>query len=197
MAPFYLDPYEGPSRVFPKWQHGSFPCGPLIPDSTLNSRGVTDEGFLFMKEMKTGSTTLSGITARIARNVAQRQHHANNSTTCTARLVHTRARRFSERKQDKSFIWSVVREPTARLFSKFFHFSVSRLGVKPNLATFTKFINDNEINDYAYYLKSLSLRKKMNPYRTDLYGKTSQSGLFLRFTFFLCKSNNLFFSHGL
>ena len=169
LSPFYSEPYDGPARAFPKYKY-DFPCGPLVHVNKLQDRSVTNEGFLFVKEMKSGSTTLAGITARIARNVAQREHHVTNSTTaCTARMVHTRARKYNRRIQDKSFVWSVIREPVSRLFSKFYHFEVSRANVQPSLATFQKFINTNEVNDYAYYFKTLTMRKHMNPYRDDLY----------------------------
>lgn len=169
LSPFYSEPYNGPARIFTKWKHGDFPCGDLMNHKTLNARTSADKGLLYVKEMKSGSTTLAGITARIARNIAQRQLHANSTSACTTRLIHTRARRYGERQLDKSFMWSVVREPVARLFSKFFHFEVSRRGVKPSLSTFEQFIGSNEVNDYAYYFKTLNVRRHMNPYRTDMY----------------------------
>lgn len=169
LAPFYSDPYTGYARIFPEWDQNEFPCGPLVPDDSLGKRTPSDEGFLFVKEMKSGSTTLAGIAARIGRNVAQRKFGANSTTSCTVRMVHTRARRYGNRELAKSFLWSVVREPVSRLFSKFFHFEVSRRGDNPNLAKFQTFISDNEVNDYAYYFKTLSVRQRLNPYRTDLY----------------------------
>lgn len=169
LSPFYSDPYNGYARVFPKWDQNQFPCGPLIPAHTLGKRTPSDEGFLFVKEMKSGSTTLAGIAARIARSLAQRNFGANATTSCTVRMVHTRARRYANRQLAKSFLWSVVREPVSRLFSKFFHFEASRRGVNPNLARFQSFISNNEVNDYAYYFKTLSVRQRLNPYRTDLY----------------------------
>lgn len=176
LTPFYDEPYIGFARAFPAWPHGEpFPCGSLIPESELNARSPSMEGVLFIKEMKTGSTTLSGITARIARNMAKKLHPEQvnnpntNATTCTARLVHMRARRLRDRVADKSFLWSVVREPTARLVSKFFHFAVSREDKEPTVKSFMKYVRDNEVYDYGYYFKSLSLRSRMNVYRTELY----------------------------
>ncbi|KAL3944585.1 MAG: hypothetical protein SGBAC_001351 [Bacillariaceae sp.] len=169
LSPFYSDPYTGYARAFPKWDQAQFPCGPLIPDGALGKRTPAEEGFLFVKEMKSGSTTLAGITARIGRNLAQRNFGGNATSSCTVRMVHTRARRYALRQLAKSFLWSVVREPVSRLFSKFFHFEVSRKGVNPNLAKFQTFISNNEINDYAYYFKTLSVRRQLNSYRTDMY----------------------------
>jgi hypothetical protein len=135
----------------------------------MGSRQSTTSGLLYIKEMKTGSTTLSGVTARIARNMASRLHRANETTACTSRFVHMRARRLQDRNPNESFLFSVVREPAARLLSKFFHFAVSRDGVEPTLSGFQKYIRDNEVTDLAYYFKSLSMRSHLNPYRLDLF----------------------------
>jgi hypothetical protein len=138
--------------------------------------------------MMTGSTTLAGITAWIARNMGKRKlpkllggavnttnNNRNNSTTtassssCTARLVPMKARRLRERIAEKSFLWSVVREPVQRVVSKFFHFAVSGEGVEPTVKKLQTFVWDMENADYAYYFKSLSLRQSLNAYRDDLH----------------------------
>jgi hypothetical protein len=168
LTPFYNEPYHGQARAFPVWQK-PFPCGPLVNQTDMGSRQPTTSGLLYIKEMKTGSTTLSGVTVRIARNMAQRLHHANQTTACTSRFVHLRARRLRDRNPHESFLWSIVREPTTRIISKFFHFAVSRDGVKPTLPKFQKYVMDNEVTDQAYYFKSLSMRPKLNPYRLDLF----------------------------
>ena len=187
LTPFYHEPYLGPTKAFPRWSHPTFPCGPVvtsIPD--MGARSSTKTGLLYIKEMKTGSTTLSGVTARIARNVAQRQYkktqqQSNGTSTttsitadtstmaCTSRFVHLRARRFYDRDRTQSFLWSVVREPTTRMISKFFHFAVSRDGILPTVSNFQSYLHDNEVTDFAYYFKTLTLRPKLNPYRHDLY----------------------------
>jgi hypothetical protein len=196
LVPFYEyysmeEPYyTGPPKVFSTWPTSNAYawCGPLVSKDQMGSRSDTKEGLLYIKEMKTGSTTLSGVTARIARNVAQRHRRSSslsstNTTTtivvpntvkenelaCTSRFVHLRARRLKHRNRTASFLWSVVREPTARLVSKFFHFNVGREGVAATLKAFQKFVQDNEVYDYAYYFKSLSLRQKLNPFRTEFY----------------------------
>ena len=62
-------------RAFAKWSNDTdFPCVP--PDDKwwhpLVLRSPAHEGILFVKEMKTGSSTMAGVTIRIARNVARR-----------------------------------------------------------------------------------------------------------------------------
>jgi hypothetical protein len=114
LAPFYnatANPYQGPSRVFPIYE-GDF-CGPLVDLSDLGARTPTREGLFFIKEMKTGSTTLSGVTVRIARNVARRKYPTGATATtkivntsnssllkqqhaCASRFVHMRARRLRD-----------------------------------------------------------------------------------------------------
>jgi hypothetical protein len=188
IAPYYTEAYSGFARAFPIFPH-PFPCGTLgtSTEQQLVSRRPTKEGLLYIKEMMTGSTTLAGITARIARNMGQRLHpqrlpktvganntntNNNNSTTtatmaissssCTARLVPMKARRLRERIAEKSFLWSVVREPVQRVVSKFFHFAVSGEGVEPTVKKLQTFVWDMENADYAYYFKSLSLRQSLN-----------------------------------
>ena len=173
LTPFYNEPYHGQAIVFPVWnknqQQQPFPCGPLVHQADMGSRQPTSSGFLYVKEMKTGSTTLSGVTVRIARNMAQRLHNANDTMACTSRFVHLRARRLRDRNPHESFLWSVVREPTSRLLSKFFHFAVSRDGWQPGFDSFHKYVMDNEVTDLAYYFKTLSMRAHTNPYRMDLF----------------------------
>ena len=206
LVPFYDSKYnygpyyKGSGKAFTIWKgsnnDGQFPCGPYVTKEGMGSRSSTKDGFIYIKEMKTGSTTLAGVTARIARNVAQRQLlkqqqqqqsrtiMSNNTTnlSCTCRFVHIRARKFANRNQTNSFLWSVVREPTSRLISKFYHFYIGRgladtqgsksmfkKYAKADLSTFQKYVRDNEVYDYAYYFKSLSLRQHLNPYRSEMY----------------------------
>jgi hypothetical protein len=55
------------------------------------------------------------------------------------------------------------------MVSKFFHFAVSRDSVLPSVYALQKYASDNEVYDLNYYLKSLSMRPKLNPYRSDLF----------------------------
>ena len=154
----------GPSRVFPKWTR-PFPCAEW---EGSYRRTATTEGFLYLKEIKTGSSTLAGVTMRIARNMARRLHR--ESEMCRSRFFHGRARRYEHRLPNQSFLWTVLREPTARLLSKFFHFAVSRQDVTPNAAQMEAFFRGYRvwIVDHAYYLKTMTLRD-INPREIALY----------------------------
>jgi hypothetical protein len=195
LSPFYSEPYTGPSRAFPPYASSTpnhaFPCGPLVQVSDVDwsARSATNEGFFYINQRQIGSTTLSGITARIARNVARREHtrteapsstsvlgggggtkkEKTNQTVCTTRMIPLRAKRLRDRNRAQSFLWSVVREPVARLVSKFFHYAVSLEGVEATVPNLKDYVERNAINDYGAYFKSLSLRKRMNPQRTDLH----------------------------
>ena len=170
LTPFYNSHYTGYSRSFPKWQH-EYPCLPLTDTVGIFKRTPVETGLLYIKEMKTGSTTLSGVTARIARNMAVRHHGSNTTITdpCMARLVHLRARRLANRDKAKSFLWTVVREPAARIISKFYHFAVSRAGVQATLSEFKKYLHDNEVYDFGYYFKTLTMQKTLNVYAKKSY----------------------------
>jgi hypothetical protein len=77
------------ARPFPTWQE-ALPCFP--PDENWLDLKVakshTKQGFLFCKGKKVGSSTGSGITLRIATNVAQR---LGIPDICSTRFHHTRA----------------------------------------------------------------------------------------------------------
>jgi hypothetical protein len=77
------------ARPFPTWQE-ALPCFP--PDENWldlrDAKSHTKQGFLFCKGKKVGSSTGSGITLRIATNVAQR---LGIPDICSTRFHHTRA----------------------------------------------------------------------------------------------------------
>jgi hypothetical protein len=160
---------QGPQRAFPVYPYGTDWCSETEDGY---HRGPTDQGFLYMKEFKTGSSTLAGVSLRIVRNVAMRKYHPNGTTTtttnpCKVRAFHVRARKFRDLIRSKSFLWSVIRDPTKRLVSKFFHFRVSRDDIQPSLENMQEYFRTPkvEVYDRHYYLKSLSLQA-FNPHAT-------------------------------
>ena len=157
-----------PQRIFPKWTR-PFPCAAWEGSF---KRGETTEGFLYLKEIKTGSSTMAGITMRIARNVANRSGYAE---ACRSRFVHNRARKYERRLRDRSFLWTVLRSPTHRLWSKFFHFGVSRDGIVPSAANLRAYLEGYSvwIVDHAYYLKTMTLRD-INPRDVSKYRNYTQ-----------------------
>lgn len=89
----------------------------------------------------TGSSTGSGINLRIATNVARQQNL--QSRMCKNRFQHGTARKIelNKRAKNESFTWSIVRDPTSRAISEFFHFKVARRGQSPTDQRFLKFLN--------------------------------------------------------
>ena len=53
------------------------------------------------------------------------------------------------RNRQKSFLWSIVRDPTKRYVSDFFHFQVSRRNVEPTLANMKSYF-DNYKHKHHY-----------------------------------------------
>jgi Sulfotransferase family len=80
---------------------------------------------------------------------------------CNARFDHgdwqRPGLRFAKRnRQEKqSFLWTVVREPTARLVSMFFHFHVSRRRLEPRDEVFQGFLQDKRQLHPDYYIRTL------------------------------------------
>mmetsp|Transcript_4435 Transcript_4435/g.9210 ORF Transcript_4435/g.9210 Transcript_4435/m.9210 type:complete len:449 (-) Transcript_4435:315-1661(-) len=116
---------------------------------------LAGQGLLYLKLTKSASTTASGVHLRVAQKLAQRRQHStqqqqqqqqssrtagttNITTTpwpvCRVRFLHGWAgpRMFRYQQRDRtttgggSFLWTTVRQPTARYVSEFFHFHVGR-----------------------------------------------------------------------
>ena len=188
LSPFYPPSpgmeYDGFARAFPVWRNNHFPCGLLEDKYTMRTRTPATEGFFYVKEVEASDVMFSSVTARIARNMGRRQQqqqitnnndmHKHNNTTanvCTTRLVSQRARRFRDRTRDKSFLWSVVREPVGRLLSKYYHYGqvattrISKRGTP--LSRFQNYVFNSENQDYGYYFRSLGVDRKFNPYKKE------------------------------
>lgn len=145
------------ARAFEERINLSFPC--LAPDPKWRSpqthRSPTHDGFLMIKELKTGGSTAAGIHLRIARNVARRN---TQYQICKVRNDHADASKmhYRFRNRTRSFLWTVVRDPTKRAISQFFHFQVSRKMVEPTDENFKKWIQECQTL-YRYYLRTLSV----------------------------------------
>jgi len=164
------------ARPFDPWLKTTpLPCYPPdIPNLKQIAPGATSQptrvGFLFLKPLKTGSTTMSGVNLRLARNIAKRQK--KDFGYCKARFahggpgLHPAAKMFGDRLKEKSFLWTIIREPTQRIISHFFHLYVSREKVEPNDANFQRYVQQ-PFDSQDYYIRSLSIerynRTKDNP----------------------------------
>ena len=168
------------ARPFDSWPENiPLPCFPPKGNWNTPSNG----GFLYLKPFKTGSSTCSGINLRIARNVASRQlfdkigasainNNETHSSFCQARFSHgpqpyPAASLFANRTAEESFLWTVLREPTKRAISEFFHFQVSRNQRDPTDENLRNFLlegvrNNNNNKRQDYYLRSLHTHKHFN-----------------------------------
>lgn len=153
---------------------------PCFPTSTkwtstreLKLHGI-QRGLLFLKPFKTGSSTSAGIHLRIARNIADRKGLASSNQTCEAHFDHGPQPNpayylYSNRRNEESFLWTIIREPSERIISAFFHFQVSRKGVQPTVDNFKEYLVRKRNRDY--YLTSLHPflrydRDKHNPFQS-------------------------------
>jgi Sulfotransferase family len=138
------------------------PC--FQPDELMKGpegfRQPATSGFLFMKLIKTGGSTATGITMRIAKHTAERDH--KNFTICRGRWDHAWGFKMLENRQrEMSFTWTLLREPTKRVVSEFFHFEVSRENRSTSDESFEKFLRTDRVNLHRnFYLKILSIVKQ-------------------------------------
>lgn len=137
-----------PYRSFVPWNQTKAPL-PCIIDNDRESSWDTfngyiqnqpsDSGLLFIKIEKAASTSLAGVSARIARAIA---HKVDANVTrltpedglgttvpkiCKSRSLHLwskRTKKFSTRNKEQSFLWTFLKDPTKRLLSIYFYFIV-------------------------------------------------------------------------
>jgi hypothetical protein len=122
------------ARPFDSWPLDlPLPC--LKPtDERTAKRPITPamahNGFLFMKLMKTGGSTAAGMNIRIMREAAKQSAVGESHLYCQGRFEHCWGHEMLEgRGLASSFAWTVIRDPTKRAVSQFYHFQVSREGV--------------------------------------------------------------------
>ena len=153
------EPYTGPSRVYPKFDY-PFPCfqgEPILMRETPAARGI-----LFQRPHKTGSTTMVGIILRLVHNRAKMHQgeakFGKKFDKCKHRTMHGKAKNYQYGKRDlsKSFLFSIIRDPTARTISQFFHFDVAAYEKEPTDDTFRTMARSGNFN---YYLMELSTRQ--------------------------------------
>ena len=152
-------------RAFPAWPSNiSLPC--VEPEDqwltnkvqTLPSR----TGFLFVKNYKVGGSTAAGVQLRLARNVAKRLFPHLKAQFCKSRHDHSspsnvREQEYPNRIRGKSFLWTMVREPTQRAISNFFHFQVSREKKQPTDRYFQSVLEGDPMYRH-HYLRYGSMR---------------------------------------
>jgi hypothetical protein len=142
--------------------NSSLPC--LKPDYPMRQkhgfRQPATNGFLFMKLVKTGGSTAAGVAMRIAKRTAKREN--KKFWICRGRWDHSWAfKMLKDRRRDESFTWTLLREPTKRAISQFFHFEVSRENTSSSDESFQKYLSSsrNAKIQRNFYLKILSLQR--------------------------------------
>lgn len=143
---------------------GSLPC--LKPDFPMRQkngfRQPATNGFLFMKLVKTGGSTAAGVAMRIAKRTAKREN--KKFWICRGRWDHSWAfKMLKDRRRDESFTWTLLREPTKRAISQFFHFEVSRENTSSSDEAFKNYLTtgQNAKIQPNLYLRILSLTRVM------------------------------------
>ena len=156
------------ARAFPKWQQQDTNklCVPAEPRWWHPDilRSPATEGILFVRNMKTASSTLAGVAIRMARRLASR----TNFKMCKVRFDHSPAFKlqYGKRNPQKSFLWSFLRDPTDRAVSEFFHFGVSRLKMEPSDENFQTYMMEMRKYHHNYFLLDMALQPyapKRNP----------------------------------
>lgn len=139
-----------------------FPC--LEPDEAMKRkfgyRAPATSGLLFLKIIKVGGSTATGISMRIAKHVAERRDES--FWICRGRWDHSYAFKLLEhRDRSQSFTWTVLREPTKRAVSEFYHFQVSRENRSDDDSSFIKYLTKESRSSRNLYLNVLSLEKNL------------------------------------
>jgi hypothetical protein len=163
------------ARVFTPYNH-PFPCFHPTDNQTTGrwpgrhpplEQGPTQNGFLYVKIPKTGSSSGAGVHLRIARNVARRSP-SYNFDICKARCRHGKAHphgnlRLARRDVNASFVWTLVREPTQRAVSSFFHFQVARRAIEPTDDNFVRYLPRGHVTINYLSPREYHYRKGYNP----------------------------------
>jgi len=171
---FSMGNYTGYARAYESWpKDRPFPCFPTDGTSTKWSKSylmirtpVADgSGLMFQRPLKSGSTTVAATVMRIAHRKAHLvQGQVNYTIACKHRAIHGAAftnLHFHKRVKEKSFLFSVIRDPTKRAISEFFHFSVSVHLKDPTDRIFQQELSAPFFNNY--YIRDLALRQTPTP----------------------------------
>ena len=143
------------SRPFPTWQQsrGSIPLPCFDPTDGLDlnwndkrriQKKPASQGLFYLKLLKTASSTAASVHLRIAHNLARNHPYP----ICRVRYLHgwagPRMFHYNDRDRAASWLWTLVRDPKARLLSEFYHFDVSR----QNQTDFRTFLRTNKHMDH-------------------------------------------------
>jgi Galactose-3-O-sulfotransferase len=147
-----LSNYSGPARAFPVYTY-PFPCFPAEESNYLMLSTPAQEGILFQRPMKTGSTTVAGIVMRMAH-----RRKLPGTNACQHRAFHGGAMQYNyvNRTIGKSFLFSILRDPTKKAISLFFHFKVGVGQIEPTDVNFKRIMMRPENENV--YIRDLAMR---------------------------------------
>lgn len=140
-----------PSRTWKIYEH-PFPCYPPGEDerNALMATTPAHEGILFQRPEKVGSTTFNNVLLRLVHNRAAEKLKTGkvNATLwktpvrCKHRAMHGMSvgLDYKNRDKKKSFLFSLVRDPTKRIISEYFHFKVTFRPEEPTDENFVKHV---------------------------------------------------------
>ena len=166
------------ARAYESWPEDlPFPCypaeffarRPLLGHLMIVKPSDDGAGLFFQRPLKTGSTTVAGTVMRIAHRKKHLVQGGGTTIACKHRSNHGTAHthfRYQDRDKKKSFLFSIIRDPTKRAISQFFHFSVSVAQKDP-----TDLIFQNEMMSFSYghyYLRDLGFRNISHPETANL-----------------------------
>jgi len=156
-----VEEYKGPQTTWESWpEDNPFPCFP--GESKMKTvpvqRSPSDTGLQFVREMKTASSTVAGVLLRLAHRKGA--FLLDEGGLCRMRVDHSSAQhqKYADRDKKRSYLISLLREPTKRAISHFFHFHVSERKTDPTDANFQTFFRDGAEKWSNYYTKDLTMR---------------------------------------
>jgi len=154
------------AQVFLPWKNATTHPIPCIIDPFKSyihePKGQpSTDGLLFVRIPKTGSSTVCGVAARIAHSLGRST--LSNGTTregaCQLRMSHEWSRTLKStlgglqaRDKTRSFLWTILRDPSKRAQSSFFFFKVGREGVnatEENVVNFLKYTSNYQLRYIA------------------------------------------------
>ena len=115
------------------------------PLNEADQRQPSKAGILFVKIDKAGSSTMAGVTLRIAHALGRRRAQERglsipqHQQICRARMSHAWSKQsdfsFGSRNRYKSFLFTMIRDPKSRAISEY-NYQVGMAGIEPTEENF-------------------------------------------------------------
>lgn len=154
-------------RAYPKKTLPCYPTSKNWLDAKIRGK-QTRTGIFFIESSKTDATTGTSITLRMASSVP-------DQNVCKVRFSHASASKmkYHQRDEERSFLWSLVREPTTRSMLEFAHYQVSWRNVPPtkdNIANYFRHVKrqDKQLKTLALTTSENVIQKEQQAIQTIL-----------------------------